>query len=136
MAKNKELEVNVAATKWDGNAYSFISTLLLAILAIAFMVAIPVVAGVALGVFNVGGDKTMFLITLIMIVVFAMFGISWAIVIFMKWSVNNTVVNGQRLKLKACAFGLSSTALSGFSSRSSRLVSTSSGFPLQLRNGK
>ena len=106
MAKNKELKVNVAATQWDGTAFSFLGTLLLAILAFAFMVAIPVVAGVVLGVFNVGGDKLMLLVVLVAIVVFAIIGLDCAIVIFMKWSVRHTIVNGQRMKLKASALGL------------------------------
>ena len=106
MAKNKKTEANVPVTKWVGTAYSFLSTLLLAFLAFGFMVAIPVVAGVALGVFNVGGDKMMLLVILIAMLVCALIGLSWAIVIFMKWSVKNTLINGQKMKLKGCALGL------------------------------
>ena len=105
MAKNKKLVAD-AAIKWNGGAFSLICTIMYAIFAFAFIVAIPVVLGVALGVFNVGGDKMMLLITLILIPVFALFGICKVIVIFAKRGVKYTEINGQKMKLKASAFGL------------------------------
>ena len=93
-------------SRWDGSLLSLVGTFLKMVLALVVSVGAPLGAGFALGVFNVGGDKTLLLVTLILTVVGVIVGLAWASVIFIKWDVKHMVVSGKRMKLAACTFNL------------------------------
>ena len=103
--KNTQPEV-VAESKWDGRLLTLIGTSILQFLAIALMIGIGAGIAFALGAFNAEADATMAIVGYVVMAVFAMIGICWADIIFIKWDTKHTVISGQRLKFKAGALNL------------------------------
>lgn len=118
MAKNNKEIINKGTSKWDGGLISSIGTILLAVLPVIIFTVLGIVAAIGIGAFKEPvawfvGEKFNFMLLLgvVVIALFAMIGLSWALVIFMKWDIRHQVICGQRLKFQANTFILFFTML-------------------------
>ncbi len=95
--KNKKSKVveNGALSDFDGTVLNYIGVGILELLVLVLMGGIGAGAMLLLGTDNV--------ISIVVLVVCVLIGLSWMTVIFMKWDAKHTIINGQRLKFKASA---------------------------------
>ncbi len=126
MAKNKptlcvqNVPASVPASQFDGGLLGLIGTCLLSFLAFLGGLIIPAVAAFALLYFMTPFDlqnlnfeelltasNLIFVIAAgVLVLIGLFFAIAWSYVVFKRWAVRHTKINGKRLKFKGGAWGL------------------------------
>ena len=115
----KNVPASVPASQFDGGLLGLIGTCLLTFLAFLGGLIIPVLAAGALLYFtgsidleNLSVDallegNILFLAAAgVLVLLGVFFAIAWSSVVFTRWKVRHTKINGKRLKFKGCAWGL------------------------------